>query len=140
MSHPFWQSDGCWRAAEWSRRKSRSPRAALRLAGGFAFNFITRLVLNQPPSALGASPDQAPWQQHASTILSPLKTILIGPINWLGTPNNALLSTVAMITWRFAGFYMLIILTGLTTNLASGRVSCKRCEKFSTASRSPLQN
>jgi multiple sugar transport system permease protein len=40
-------------------------------------------------------------------------TGLVGPINWLGTPNNALLSTVGMVTWRFAGFYMLIILTGL---------------------------
>jgi len=40
-------------------------------------------------------------------------THISGPINWIGTPNNALLSTVAMITWRFAGFYMLILLTGL---------------------------
>jgi multiple sugar transport system permease protein len=35
------------------------------------------------------------------------------PINWLGTPNAALFSTVAMVTWRFAGFNMLILLTGL---------------------------
>jgi multiple sugar transport system permease protein len=40
-------------------------------------------------------------------------THISGPINWIGTPNNALFSTVAMITWRFAGFYMLILLTGL---------------------------
>ena len=40
-------------------------------------------------------------------------THLSGSIDWIGTPNNALLSTVLMITWRFAGFYMLIILTGL---------------------------
>ena len=37
----------------------------------------------------------------------------LGTVNWLGTPNGALWSTVAMITWRFAGFYMLILLTGL---------------------------
>jgi multiple sugar transport system permease protein len=35
------------------------------------------------------------------------------PINWLGTPNAALFSTVGMVIWRFAGFNMLILLTGL---------------------------
>ena len=34
-------------------------------------------------------------------------------INWLGTPNAALFSTIAMVIWRFAGFNMLILLTGL---------------------------
>jgi multiple sugar transport system permease protein len=34
-------------------------------------------------------------------------------VDWLGTPTGALLSTVLMMTWRFAGFYMLILLTGL---------------------------
>jgi multiple sugar transport system permease protein len=35
------------------------------------------------------------------------------PVNWLGTPNMALFSTIAMVIWRFAGFNMLILLTGL---------------------------
>jgi multiple sugar transport system permease protein len=35
------------------------------------------------------------------------------PVNWLGTPNAALFSTIAMVIWRFAGFNMLILLTGL---------------------------
>jgi multiple sugar transport system permease protein len=34
-------------------------------------------------------------------------------VDWLGTPDNALLSTVLMMTWRFAGFYMIIMLSGL---------------------------
>ncbi len=34
-------------------------------------------------------------------------------IDWLGSSGNALSSTVGMITWRFAGFYMLILMTGL---------------------------
>jgi multiple sugar transport system permease protein len=34
-------------------------------------------------------------------------------VAWLGTPNAALFSTVAMVIWRFAGFNMLILLTGL---------------------------
>ena len=33
--------------------------------------------------------------------------------DWLGTPNSALTSTVLMMTWRFAGFYMVIMLSGL---------------------------
>ena len=35
------------------------------------------------------------------------------PVDWLGTPNAALFSTIAMVVWRFAGFNMLILLTGL---------------------------
>jgi hypothetical protein len=53
------------------------------LAFGYAFHFITKLILNQPPEALWASPNQATWQQHASTILAPLNIVLLGPINWL---------------------------------------------------------
>jgi multiple sugar transport system permease protein len=36
-----------------------------------------------------------------------------GDPNFLGTPTNAFLSTVAMVTWRFAGFNMMIMLVGL---------------------------
>jgi multiple sugar transport system permease protein len=35
------------------------------------------------------------------------------PVAWLGTPGKALFSTIAMVVWRFAGFNMLILLTGL---------------------------
>jgi multiple sugar transport system permease protein len=35
------------------------------------------------------------------------------PIKWIGTPNMALFSTIALVLWRFAGFNMLILLTGL---------------------------
>jgi multiple sugar transport system permease protein len=35
------------------------------------------------------------------------------PVAWLGTPDAALFSTIAMVLWRFAGFNMLILLTGL---------------------------
>jgi multiple sugar transport system permease protein len=34
-------------------------------------------------------------------------------ITFLGTPNAALFSTVFLIVWRFAGFYMLLMLVGL---------------------------
>jgi multiple sugar transport system permease protein len=36
-----------------------------------------------------------------------------GGFDFLGTSNHALFSAVGMITWRFAGFYMLILMTGL---------------------------
>jgi len=36
-----------------------------------------------------------------------------GRIDWLGDGDSALLSTVGMMTWRFAGYYMIILLTGL---------------------------
>jgi multiple sugar transport system permease protein len=34
-------------------------------------------------------------------------------ISWIGSPTMALLSTVILIVWKFAGFFMLIILVGL---------------------------
>jgi multiple sugar transport system permease protein len=51
--------------------------------------------------------------------IGPLDDILTGlgivdeQVAWLGTPNAALFSTIAMVIWRFAGFNMLILLTGL---------------------------
>ena len=40
--------------------------------------------------------------------------IIDGPVSWLsGSPNLALGSAVTLVLWRFAGFNMLILLTGL---------------------------
>jgi multiple sugar transport system permease protein len=36
-----------------------------------------------------------------------------GPISFLGSSLSALLSTTFLIVWKFAGFYMLILLVGL---------------------------
>lgn len=41
------------------------------------------------------------------------RAVGLGEIDWLGTPEMALLSTVILIVWRYSGFYMLILLTGL---------------------------
>ncbi len=35
------------------------------------------------------------------------------PIQFLGTPLTALLSTTALIVWKYAGFYMLVLVVGL---------------------------
>lgn len=39
--------------------------------------------------------------------------LLQGEADFLGTPDNAFASTIVMVTWRFAGFNMIILLTGL---------------------------
>lgn len=39
--------------------------------------------------------------------------LIEGPADFLSTPEAAFRSTVIMVTWRFAGFYMIILLTGL---------------------------
>jgi hypothetical protein len=62
---------------------TRKRFVLLFLACGYTFHFATRFLLNQSPEALWASPDQQAWQRHASTILSPIKVVLVGPINWL---------------------------------------------------------
>jgi multiple sugar transport system permease protein len=36
-----------------------------------------------------------------------------GTVDWLGTGDSALYSTIGMTTWRFAGYYMIILMIGL---------------------------
>jgi multiple sugar transport system permease protein len=66
------------------------------------------------PSALGLA--------SASLLFYVLYSPLVGPaagvmrslgLSFLGTPNAALYSTTFLIVWRFAGFYMLLMLVGL---------------------------
>ncbi|MEU0386626.1 carbohydrate ABC transporter permease [Streptomyces chartreusis] len=71
------------------------------------------------PSALGlASASLLFWGLYSPTT-GPLSRLLerLGlvdePVSFLGTPTSALLSTVFLIVWKFAGFYMLILLVGL---------------------------
>ncbi len=35
------------------------------------------------------------------------------PIRWIGTPNMALFSSIVLVVWKFAGFFMLILMVGL---------------------------
>jgi multiple sugar transport system permease protein len=69
------------------------------------------------PTALGLASTSLLFLAFFSSQVGPLDGITrflgFGTIDWLGTPEMALLSTVGMVTWRFAGFYMLILLTGL---------------------------
>ena len=71
------------------------------------------------PSALGLasasllfyalySPDSGPFGQVMQDL-----GISNGPVSFLGTPGHALWSTVVLIVWRYAGFYMLLLLVAL---------------------------
>ncbi|MFI5961113.1 carbohydrate ABC transporter permease [Streptomyces asoensis] len=71
------------------------------------------------PGALGlASASLLFWGMYSPTT-GPLSRLLEGlglvddPVSFLGTPASALLSTVFLVVWKFAGFYMLILLVGL---------------------------
>ena len=71
------------------------------------------------PLAVGLAAAALLFWGFYSPQIGPLNPILQGagliqqPIQFLGTPTNALLSTVFLIVWKFAGFYMLILLVGL---------------------------
>ncbi|MFE7270925.1 carbohydrate ABC transporter permease [Streptomyces sp. NPDC057623] len=71
------------------------------------------------PGALGlASASLLFWGLYSPTT-GPLSHALerLGlvddPVSFLGSPTAALLSTVFLVVWKFAGFYMLILLVGL---------------------------
>ncbi|GAA2017007.1 sugar ABC transporter permease [Nakamurella flavida] len=71
------------------------------------------------PSALGLASASLLFYALYSPQSSPFNPILrwLGvtdsSVSFLGTPSAALWSTVALIVWRFAGFYMLLLLVGL---------------------------
>jgi multiple sugar transport system permease protein len=71
------------------------------------------------PAAVGLAAASLLWFSLYSNDVGPLSDALIWlgivdqPVQWLGTPDSALWSTVLMVTWRFAGFQMLILMTGL---------------------------
>lgn len=50
------------------------------LVFAFVFLFGTDLLLDQPPESLFGSDSQAAWKSIVSTLLSPVKIILVGPM------------------------------------------------------------
>ena len=65
------------------------------------------------PSALGLASASLLFYALYSPQSSPLLAFTDRPISFLGTPVSALWSSVALIVWRYAGFYMLLLLVGL---------------------------
>ncbi|WP_307845013.1 carbohydrate ABC transporter permease [Actinotalea solisilvae] len=71
------------------------------------------------PSALGLASASLLFYALYSPQSSPINPVLAAlgvvdrPVSFLGTPDSALWSTVFLIVWRFAGFYMLLLMVGL---------------------------
>ncbi|AEG43576.1 carbohydrate ABC transporter permease [Isoptericola variabilis] len=71
------------------------------------------------PSALGLASASLLFYALYSPQVGPLSPLLRrlgivdGPVSFLGSPDGALWSTVFLIVWRFAGFYMLLLMVGL---------------------------
>lgn len=66
------------------------------------------------PSALGLASASLLFYVLYSPIAGPFSGLMKQwGFTFLGTPNGALWSTVFLIVWRFAGFYMLLMLVGL---------------------------
>jgi len=71
------------------------------------------------PSAMGLASASLLFYGLYSNQIGPINSILetmhlsSNPIQFFETPLSALLSTTFLIVWRFAGFYMLILLVGL---------------------------
>ncbi|WP_433476156.1 carbohydrate ABC transporter permease [Spirillospora sp. CA-142024] len=71
------------------------------------------------PCALGFASASLLFYGFFSNSIGPLDPMLRGlgivdePVAWIGTPGMALFSTITLVLWRFAGFNMLILLTGL---------------------------
>ena len=59
---------------------SRMKFVFLFLIFAFAFLFATTSLLDQPPESFLGSESQVAWKSAVSTILSPIKIILIGPL------------------------------------------------------------
>jgi hypothetical protein len=62
------------------RNISRIKFVFLFLIFAFAFLFTTTMLLDQPPESFLGSESQVTWKSTVSTILSPIKFILIGPL------------------------------------------------------------
>lgn len=71
------------------------------------------------PSAIGLGSASLLFYALYNNDFGPLADIMRwlglaeGYVDFLGTPENAFTSTVIMVVWRFAGFNMIILLTGL---------------------------
>ena len=71
-------------------KASRTKFVSLFVGFGLAYNLAARLILNLMPASLFGSDfgiPQTAWQSAASTMLSPVKFVLMGPLlplfNWM---------------------------------------------------------
>lgn len=69
------------------------------------------------PVSVGLASASLLFYAFFNDLSSPLNVAMrwlhLGDVAWLGSGGNALYSTIAMTTWRFAGYYMIILMIGL---------------------------
>jgi len=100
---------------------------------GFAYIFATRLTLNQMPASLVrsnyGSVSQASWQVAISTMLSPVKFVLMGPLlplfNWMlsqdGDPPPPMLLVIYAFYWVILALILHYFLSKLKHPQTAGR-------------------
>lgn len=59
---------------------SRVKFVAVFVACAFAFVFCTTMILDQAPDSFLGSATQKGWQSIVSTLVSPIKIVLLGPL------------------------------------------------------------
>lgn len=112
---------------------SRTKFVSLFLVFGFAYIFATRLILNQMPASLfgsdfGSEP-QAAWQSAVSTMLSPVKFVLMGPLrplfNWMlnqdGDPPPPMLLVMFAFYWSILALVLHYFLSKIKHQQTAGR-------------------
>ena len=112
---------------------SKMKFVILFLIFGFAFVFGTTGILNQPPESFFGSQSQAAWQSAVSTVLSPIKIVLLGPllpvINFLhrdpDTPPPFFLVTFAFY-WSILALVLHYFLSKRTQQASERRQSPSR--------------
>ena len=112
---------------------SRIKFVSLFLVFGFAYIFSTRLILNQMPASLFgsdfASEPQAAWQSTVSTMLSPVKFVLMGPLrplfNWMlnqdGDPPPPMLLVMFAVYWVILALILHYFLSKIKHQVTAGR-------------------
>jgi hypothetical protein len=117
---------------------SRSKFVLWFLACGFAYGIATRLILNQMPGSLARSDygsvTQAPWQITVSTILTPIKFVLMGPLlplfNWMlhqqdADPPPPMLALMYAAYWTVLALVLHYFLSKWKPRQAAGEHSAK---------------
>ena len=92
------------------------------------------------PTTLGLASASLLFFGFYSPAIGPLDPIMeffgLEPVSWLGTPTAALWSTVVLVVWKFAGFFMIILLVGLQSIPPDVYEAPRSCSSGSTAPRS----
>ena len=114
-------------------KASRTKFVSLFVGFGLAYNLATRLILNQMPASLFGSDfgiPQTAWQSAVSTMLSPVKFVLMGPLlplfNWMLSQKDAdppppMLAVMFAFYWVILALILHYFLSKLKHQQTAGR-------------------